>query len=42
MSAIAEDMKNITDDRKAFMTAFLKWLNKALAHTMIIVVEGNL
>lgn len=42
MSAMVEDMKNITDDRKAFMTAFLKWLNKALAHTMIIVVEGNL
>lgn len=41
-SAMAEDVKNITDDRKIFMTDFIKWLNEALVYTTIIVVEGNL
>lgn len=42
ISAIEQEFKNISEDRKPFYRDFLEWLREALHYTSIIVVEGNL
>ena len=36
------DIDSFPNDKKDFMSKFLDWLDEALNHTDIIVVEGNL
>ena len=39
---IERDLKCVDNDKRILLTNFLVWLKKALKHTSIIVVEGNL
>lgn len=42
ISEIEQDMESFPCDKKSFFTGFIEWLEEALSHTSIIVVEGNL
>ena len=39
---IEQDLNRVDNDKRVFLTDFLIWIKKALEHTSIIVVEGNL
>lgn len=39
---IKQDLNFVSDGERAFFMDFLEWLNEALKHTSVIVVEGNL
>ena len=39
---IERDLNRVNDDKRVLLTDFISWIKKALKHTSIIVVEGNL
>ena len=39
---IEHNLEHISDSERKFLSDFIKWLEEALKHTTIIVVEGNL
>ncbi len=42
ITEIEKEINTFSHDEKCFLEKFLSWLNEALKHTSIIVVEGNL
>lgn len=38
---IEQDFDNINDDDKKFFEKFIEWVQEALKHTSVIIVEGN-
>ena len=39
---IERDLNHVNTEKRVLLTDFLTWVKKALKHTSIIVVEGNL
>ena len=39
---IENNLEHVSDSERKFLSDFIKWLEEALKHTTIIVVEGNL
>ena len=39
---IERDLNRVSNGKKGLLTDFLAWVKKALKHTSIIIVEGNL
>jgi hypothetical protein len=42
MDEIERELNRVNNGKKGLLTGFLAWVKKALKHTSIIVVEGNL
>ena len=42
INEIENNLEHVSDSEKKFLGDFIEWLEEALKHTTIIVVEGNL